>query len=176
MTKKAPDSSWYRSLVLVLTATIALSVAACGSSKHTATVGIGSSFVAKANAICAKAVAKHDGHPFPVPNFDPLHPSARDLPAVGRYFAQYGDAATNTTARLDALAAPPRQHADWEKLRALIDEAAANAQRQIAAAERSDIAGFEQTVTTARSLAKQINEIGPRLGFTSSSACSKVFG
>jgi hypothetical protein len=173
MTKKAPGSSWHRSLVLV--AAIALSVAACGGSKHTATVGIGSSFAAKANAICAKAVAKHDAHPFPVPSFNPLHPSARDLPAVGRYFAQYGNAA-GTTARLDALAAPPRHHADWEKLRALIDDAAVNAQRQIAVAERSDIAGFEQTVTTARSLAKQINEIGPRLGFTSSSACSKLFG
>jgi hypothetical protein len=175
MTKKAPGSTWHRSLVLVLTAATALSAAACGSSKHTATAGKGGSFVSKANAICAKAVAKHDGHPFPVLNFDPLHPSARDLPAVGRYFAQYGDAAA-TTARLDALAAPARHHADWERLRALIDEAAANAQRQIAAAERSDIAGFEQTVTTARSLAKQINEIGPTLGFTSSSACAKLFG
>jgi hypothetical protein len=173
VTKKAPGSNWYRSVVLVLTAATALSVAACGSSRHTATVD--SSFISKANAICAKAVVEHDGHPFPLPNFNPLHPSARDLPAVGRYFAQYGDARA-TTARLDALAVPAKHHADWEKLRALINQAAANAQRQIAVAERSDVTGFEQTVTSARSLAKQIDEIGPKLGFTSSSACSKLFG
>ena len=58
----------------------------------------------------------------------------------------------------------------------LIDQSAANAQRQIAAAERSDVTGFEQTVTIARSLGNQINQIGPNLGFTSSSACSEVFG
>lgn len=173
MTSKTPVTGFYRSAVVVLIAATALPVAACGSSKHTATADSG--FVSAANAICAQAVAKHDGHPFPLPNFDPLHPRARDLPAVGRYFAHYGDASA-TAARLDALSAPAGHHADWEKLRALIDQAAANAQRQIAAAQSSDVTGFEQTVTTARSLAKQINQTGPKLGFTSSSACSKVFG
>ncbi len=117
-----------------------------------------SSFVSTANAICAKAVAEHDGHPFPVSNFDPLHPTARDLPAVGMYISRYGDASASV-ARLDALAVPAEHHADWEKLRALIDQAAANAQRQIAA-ERSNVTRFEQTATIARSLAKQIDLLG----------------
>jgi hypothetical protein len=173
MTNKAPVTGSYRSAVVVLMAAIALSAAACGSSKHPATAG--STLVSAANAICAKAVAKHDGHPFPVPDFDPLHPRARDLPAVGGYFARYGDASA-TAARLGALSAPARHHADWEKLRALIDQAAANAQRQITAAEKPDVTGFEQTVTIARSLGNQINQIGLKFGFTSSSACSKVFG
>ena len=173
MINKTPVTSSYRPAVLALMAAFALSAAACGSGKHPATAG--SSFVSTANAICTKAVAKHDSHPFPIPNFNPLHPRAQDLPAVGRYLAQYGDGSA-TTARLDALSAPPRHHADWEKLRALIDQATANAQRQIAAAERSDVTEFEQTVITARSLTRQINQIGPELGFTSSSPCSKVFG
>ena len=173
MTNKTPVTSPYRPAVLALMAALALSAAACGSSKHPATAG--SNFVSTANAICAKAVAKHDGHPFPVPNFNPLQPRAQDLPAVGKYLAQYGDASA-TAARLDTLSAPPRHHADWEKLRLLIDQSAANAQRQIAAAERSDVTGFEQTVTIARSLGNQINQIGPNPGFTSSSACSAVFG
>lgn len=173
MTSKTAVTGPCRSAVLVLIAAMALSAAACGSSKHPATAG--SSFVPAANAICAKAVAKHDGHPFPVPDFNPLHPRAQDLPAVGSYLARYGDA-TATAARLDALSAPAGHHADWEKLRALIDQAAANAQRQIAAAEKPDVTGFEQTVTIARTLGNQINQIGPKLGFTSSSACSKVFG
>lgn len=170
---KTPVTGSYRPAVLALMAGIALSATACGSSKHPAMAD--SSLVSAANAICAKAVANHDGHPFPVPDFNPLHPRARDLPAVGRYFAQYGDTRA-TAARLDALSAPAKHHADWKQLRALIDQATAIAQRQIAAAERSDVTGFEQTVTIARSLAKQINQIGPKLGFTSSSACSKVFG
>lgn len=173
MTNKTPVTGSYRPAVLALLAAIALSVAACGSSTHPATAG--SSLVSTANAICAVAVAKHDGHPFPIPNFNPLHPRVQDLPAVGRYFARYGDASA-TAARLDALPAPPQRHADWQKLRTLIDQATANAQRQIAAAKRSDVTGFEQTVAIARSLAKQINQVGTKLGFTSSSACSKVFG
>lgn len=173
MTNKTPITGSYRSAVLVLMAATALPAVACSSSKHPATAD--SSFVSAANAICAKAVAKHDGHPFPLPDFNPLHPRSQDLPAVGRYLAHFGGASA-TAARLDALSAPAKYHADWKKLRALIDQAAANAQRQIAAAKKSDVTGFEQTVTTARSLAKQINQIGPKLGFTSSSACSKVFG
>ncbi len=79
-------------------------------------------------------------------------------------------------ARLDALSAPPQHHADWEKLRLLINQAAANSQRQIATAERSDVTGFEQTVTITHSLTRQINQIGFKIGFTSSSPCSKVLG
>jgi hypothetical protein len=169
MPGKTPVTGSDRSAVLAL----ALLAAGCGSSKHPATAD--SSFASAANAICAGAVAKHDGHPFPVPGFNPLHPRAQDLPAVGRYLAQYANARA-TAARLDALSAPAKHHADWKKLRALIDQAAASAQRQIAAAERSDVTRFEQTVTIARSLAKRINQIGPKLGFTLSSACSKVFG
>ena len=118
-----------------------------------------SSFVSTANAICAKAVAEHDGHPFPVSNFDPLHPTARDLPGVSMYISWYGDASASV-AHLEALAVPAKHHAGWEKLRALIDQVAANAQRQIAAAERSNVTRFEQTVTIARSLAKQIDLLG----------------
>lgn len=97
--------------------------------------------------------------PFPVSNFDPPHPTARDLPGVSMYISRYGDASASV-AHLDALAVPAEHHADWEKLRALIDQVAANAQRQIAAAERSNVTRFEQTVTIARSLAKQIDLLG----------------
>jgi hypothetical protein len=163
----------YRSAVLALMAAFAFSAAACGSSQAPATAD--GSFVSAANSICAGAVAKHDGHPFPVPDFDPLHPRTQDLPAVGRYLDQYGDVSA-IDARLDALPAPSQHHADWQKLGALIDQATANAQRQIAAAERSDVTGFEQTVAINQSLARQINQIAPKLGFTPSSPCSKVFG
>jgi hypothetical protein len=151
-------------------AATALSVAACASSQR----AVDTRFVAKANAICAQAVARHSAHPFPLPGFDPVHPRPADLPAVGRYFARYGSA-TATTARLDALAAPTGHQREWHELRALINQAAANARRQITAAEHADIAGFEQAVRTRR-LSTEINRIAPRLGFTSSSPCGQLFG
>ncbi len=96
---------------------------ACTSSQR----AVDTRFIAKANAICAQAVARHSTHPFPLPGFDPLHPRPADLPAVGRYFARYGGASA-TTARLDALAAPTGHQREWQELRALINQAAANAQ------------------------------------------------
>lgn len=164
-----------RAVVIGLGSTAAaVSMTACSSSNHHSTAA-DASFVSKANAICAAAVAQHAGHELPVAHFDPLHPDPADLPAIGRYFARYG-AARDTAARLDALAAPADQQAAWAKLRGLIDRAAANATTQIAAAERSDVAAFEQTVSTARSLADQIDPVGQELGFSSGSPCRKVFG
>jgi hypothetical protein len=110
-------------------AATALSVAACTSSQRE----VDTRFVAKANAICAQAVARHSGHRFPLPGFDPLHPRPADLPAVGRYFARYGGASA-TTARMYALAAPTTHQREWQELRALINQAAANARRQITVA------------------------------------------
>ncbi len=81
MINKKSVTSSYRPAVLALMPAFALSAAACGSGKHPATAG--SSFVSTANAICTKAVAKHDSHAFPIPNFNPLHPP-RPRPARDR--------------------------------------------------------------------------------------------
>jgi hypothetical protein len=158
-------------IIMVAALATALSVAACTGSQRT----VDTRFVARANAICGQSVARHSAHPFPLPGFDPLHPRPADLPAVGRYFARYGSASA-TTARLDALAAPPGGQREWQELRALINKAAANARRQITVAERADVAGFEQAVRTARHLSTEINRIAPRLGFRSSSPCGQLFG
>jgi hypothetical protein len=161
----------------VLTTAAALSMAsmaACSSSgKSNPTVD--SAFVAKANAICAVAVARQSGHALPVANFDPLHAKAQDLPAVGKYFATYGGVAM-TASQLDKLAPPTKQKNEWTTLLGLVDQDGVNADRQIAVADRSDVAEFEKTVTTARSLAERIDQIGPKVGFKSDSPCRKVFG
>jgi len=161
----------WAAIIMVAATAAALSVAACTSSQDAADTR----FVAKANAICGQAIARHSAHPFPLPGFDPLHPRPADLPAVGRYFARYGSASA-TTARLDALTAPAGHQREWQQLRALINQAAANGRRQMTVAERADVAGFEQTVRTARHLSTEINRIAPRLGFTSSSPCGQLFG
>ncbi|TVY98955.1 hypothetical protein EAS64_42625 [Trebonia kvetii] len=100
------------------TAAALLAVTACGGSGNGVTAmssasGYDAAFTARANAVCSVAVARHAGHPFPVPDFDPLHPKAADLPAVGSYLARYG-AGSAVAAQLDALApgsAPARMAA-----------------------------------------------------------------
>ena len=159
--------------LLLAVPVVALSMTACASSTHRTDVD--TAFVAKADGICARAVAQHGDAKLPVADFDPLHPNAADLPAVGRYFARYGRA-DSTAAQLDALSPPTKHAAEWAKLRALVDQAAANARQQIKLAESSDVAGFERTVHRARSLAVQIDKLGPQVGFTSGSPCDQVFG
>jgi hypothetical protein len=162
-------------IATVLTVAAALGLAACSSSSSSASGDVDSSFVAKANAICATAVAEHQGGKLPIANFDPLHPQPSQLPAIGQYFAKYGGAIATTT-QLDGLAPPGKHAADWTKLRTLLDQVAANSQRQITAAENSDVAAFETTVHTASSLSVQIDKLGPQLGFADSSPCHKVYG
>jgi hypothetical protein len=168
------STSTDRSVAVLVAIATALSIAACSSSgKHNSTVD--KAFVAKANAICAVAVARQNGHTLPVRNFDPLHPKPQDLPAVGNYFATYGGVAM-TARQLDTLAPPTKQKTEWATLRGLVDQDGVNAERQITAAGRSDVTAFEKTVTTARSLADRIDQIGPKLGFNADAECRKVFG
>jgi hypothetical protein len=157
-------------------AVAALAATACGGpTGSTAATSYDAAFTAKANAACAVAVARHAGHPFPVRDFDPLHPKPADLAAVGRYLARYG-AADTVAAQLDALAPPAAHQTEWRHLRTLIDQAAANSDRQIVAAEGADVPGFERTVQTATSLAAGIDQVSPVLGFTSASPCAQIFG
>jgi hypothetical protein len=162
----------------LVTAVAALAATACGG--HTGPAGTrattyDAAFTARANAVCAVAVARHAGHPFPVRDFDPLHSKTADLPVVARYLTRYG-AADQVAAQLDALAPPAAHQTEWRHLRTLIDQAAANSDRQIAAAEGVDIPGFERTVQTARSLAAAIDQVSLVLGFTPASPCAQVFG
>ena len=166
-------AGWKRLIAPALLTLSTASIAACSSSKSAADVD--TAFIAKANTICADAVAQHNGAAFPVADFDPLHPKAADLPAIGAYFARYGKAAA-TAARLDALGPPTERQAAWTRLRAVVDHVAENAQRQIDAARKSDVAGFEQTVRIARSLSARIEQLAPVVGFSPSSPCRKVFG
>jgi hypothetical protein len=155
-------------LVAVL---VGAGVAACGAG----TRATDERFLARADAICTEAVARHDGATFPVAGFDPEHPRAQDLPAVGDYLATYG-AASETTARLEALPAPTVNPQDWISLRAALDQVVGNAQQQVAAARRSDVTEFERTVRSARALASKVDTAATKVGFTAHSPCRKVFG
>ena len=132
-------------------------------------------FLGKVNAVCQQALADKQGHAFPLPDFDPRHPQAAQLPAVGAYFAAYGDAQLMQD-RLAAVGEPAHDAARWDRLRSLVDQASANALQQQRVAAAKDVAGFEHTLDVAQSLGKQIDHLGPGLGFTSKTECGRYFG
>ena len=148
-----------------------LLTAACGGSAKP----LDAAFVSKVNAVCQQALDDKQGHLFPLPDFDPRHPRAAQLPTVGAYFAAYGDAQMIVD-RLAAVGEPSRDAARWDRLRSLVDQASANALQQQRVASAKDVAGFEHTLDVAQSLGKQIDHIGPGLGFTSKTACGRYFG
>jgi hypothetical protein len=146
-----------------------------GASGESSYHGARADFVVQVDKVCARAVAAHAGHAFPVPKFNPEHPDASQLPIVGDYLARYGGLPT-TDAALHALD-PPAADADaWRHLLDLVDLIAANAEHQITAARARDVTGFVHSVDRASKLATKINAAGTRFGFTPKSSCGQVFG
>ena len=159
-----------RAFVQVVAVGCVVLAAACGSGSKP----LDAAFRAKVNAVCQQAIDDKQGHAFPLANFDPRHPQAAQLPAVGAYFAAYGDAQLMVD-RLAALGEPTHDAARWDQLRSLVDQASANALQQQRVAKAEDLAGFEHTLDVAQSLGKRIDKLGPRLGFTSKTACGRYF-
>ena len=147
--------------------------AACSSSGQSGGA-VESTFIARANAVCQVAVTQRESKPMPFASFDPTNPPAAELPAIGAYF---GSPSPNAVAAdLTALGPPKQNAAEWQQLLKLIDSVASNSQTQVAAAYRSDVAGFVATEKTAQSLSRKVDALGKKVGFTDSSACAKVFG
>jgi hypothetical protein len=132
-------------------------------------------FVATVEGKCQPAVAAHSGHPFPLEDFDPLHPDAQELPAVGNYFARYGGL-PSTTRALHHLTPPATDATAWKALLLLADQMTKNAQQQIYAARSLDVSAFVRTVHVSDRLTKHIDDAGARFGFTPDSPCAQVFG
>ena len=158
------------SATLLITAIAATASGCGGSSTH-----LDSGFAAKVNAACQHAISDKASHPFPLPNFDPRHPKPSELPAVGSYFAKYGDAQYMIDT-LNSAGEPSSHAADWDRLRSLVDQASRNSLTQQQVAKSKNVAGFEHTLDVSQTLAKQIDSLGKHLGFGSSSACGRYFG
>jgi hypothetical protein len=124
---------------------------------------------------CQSAVAAHSGHPFPLKDFDPLHPDPQELPTVADYFARYGGL-PSTTRALHDLTPPPDDASAWKALLGLADQMTTNARQQIDAARSRDVNTFVRTVHVSDRLMRRIDDAGARFGFTADSACGKVFG
>lgn len=162
---------------LIAAGTIVMSAVGCGGSSSTGT-GKGdahAAFLRAVEKVCARAVAAHAGHTFPVVGFDPEHPDPRRLPTVGDYFARYGGLPT-TTAALHRLSPPARDATRWRDLLVTADRMTANAQRQIKAAHARDVPTFVATVHAANQLIPRLNAAGRRVGISDGSPCRQVYG
>jgi hypothetical protein len=77
-------------------------------------------FTAGANRLCRSAAAKLATlPPFPLPNFDPLHPDPASLPAVGAFFTGPGDPRPVLSAldsQLEGLGHPVAGRAGWRSV------------------------------------------------------------
>lgn len=150
-------------------------VAGCGSDHEPAAGGKHGAFLRSVDAVCAKAVAAHTNHDFPVQDFDPESPDPSQLPAVGDYFARYGGLPA-TSAALHALHPPAEEATAWQALLADADRMTSNSERQIRAARTRDSATFVTTVHAANDLIDKINADAARLGISTDSPCHQVFG
>lgn len=132
-------------------------------------------FVALVSEVCDRAVRAHQGHDFPVEGFDPLNPDPSQLPAVGDYFANYGQLPEIEHA-LHTLRPPSADAADWSDLLRLVARVTVNAQTQIRAARARDVTTFVATVRKGDLLTEAIDGAGGQFGFQSGTACAQVFG
>jgi hypothetical protein len=153
-------------------------LAGCAGTSHSDQFALGrtprSAFIVSVEAVCQRAVKAHDGHDFPLAQFDPLHPDPSQLPAVGDYFARYGQLPETVTALHD-LTPPAADAAAWTSMLGLADRLTAVARRQIAAARDRNVSAFVSTVRTVKRLKGHIDAAGRRFGFGSESPCGQVF-
>jgi hypothetical protein len=168
-------------------ATVVLATAAvlagCGSTKKqssatsgTATVAstrIDAPFIARVNAVCAGAAA---GTPrFPYPNFDPVHPDVKLLPKVGAFFAKRQAIADAVPRQLLKLGQPATGQGTWAQMVVLAARDRAIADRQIKAAEASDVRGFVATVNEISQVSSRLGQLANEAGFPTNSPCSMIF-
>jgi hypothetical protein len=153
----------------------------CGSSKKSTTAApttasstkIDPAFIARVDAVCARA--SKGGAPFPYKNFNPEKPDVKLLPKVGAFFAKRQAIADAVPKQLRALGAPTTGQATWSQMLALATRSRAIADRQIKAAEASDVPGFVATVRAVGQVDNQLGRVANEAGFSNTSPCRMVF-
>jgi hypothetical protein len=168
-------------IAAVVAAAVLLS--GCGSSRRTTSTApetapnasskIDSAFVARADAVCARA--SKGAVRFPYRNFDPLHPDVKLLPKVGAFFAKRQAIADAVPKQLRQLGPPATGRALWTQMLTLATRDRAVADRQIKAAEASDGRGFVATVNAVSQTSNQLGHLAVAAGFSSSSPCRMIF-
>jgi hypothetical protein len=117
-------------------------------------------FIARADGLCRQAAAALDALPrFPFASFDPLHPGASVLPAVGAFFTGPGDPRPILRALdsgLHALGQPPLERGDWRQALHARDHALAVIGEQDRAALAGNVPAFVRSVHQSAASFRQI--------------------
>jgi hypothetical protein len=186
-----------RGTVLIASVLLAVGISACGSSKKststaaatpqtstqpatsipspTPATALDPAFIARANAVCARAKRSIDTHgPFPYSNFDPLHPEVGLLPKVAAFFAATRSIGDRVPLELRDLGTPRKAAGQWNELLALARQARGIADVQIKAANGSNVAAFVGTVRAVQSTNMQLGRVGLESGFGPSSPCVAI--
>jgi hypothetical protein len=141
----------------------------------TAATALDAAFIARANAVCARAKRALDAKgQFPYQSFDPLHPQVTLLPKVGAFFAARRAIGDRVPAELQALGTPHNAAGQWDQMVALSKQDRAIADRQIKAAEASDAPAFVATVNAIAATDKRLGQLALSSGFTRSSPCTAI--
>jgi hypothetical protein len=164
-------------LAAVLLAAAALT--ACGSSSDSSTQATSASSGSVAQTAYGKQLASFcsqakkelsSNPPFPYPTFNPFHPDASKLPAIGRFFEKNSLPAFEKIAA-DVKKVKPtaaeKQH--FEAFVRQLDLQVPDLKRQVAAAKSSDVSGFIATVKQLGASVSQLRAAQAALGVP---ACS----
>ena len=163
-------------------ATVLLAAAvltACGSSSDSSTQATSASSGSVAQTAYGKQLASFcsqakkelsSNPPFPYPTFNPFHPDASKLPAIGRFFEKNSLPAFEKIAA-DVKKVKPtaaeKQH--FEAFVRQLDLQVPDLKRQVAAAKSSDVSGFIATVKQLGASVSQLRAAQAALGVP---ACS----
>jgi len=169
-------------IALAPLATVLLAAAvltACGSSSDSSTQATSASSGSVAQTAYGKQLASFcsqakkelsSNPPFPYPTFNPFHPDASKLPAIGRFFEKNSLPAFEKIAA-DVKKVKPtaaeKQH--FEAFVRQLDLQVPDLKRQIAAAKSSDVSGF---IATVKQLGASVSKLRAAQAALGVPACS----
>ena len=150
------------SVSVIAIACVALGLGGCGGdSEPSASADV----VAQVEAVCAALQDELDARgDFPVDGFDPENPSPEALPVVGAYFASATAATEEALQSLRDLDAPAEIQPEFDAFTAAMAAQLASAKQQVAAAKKSDVAGFTATLATASQTIENFDQAADKLG------------
>jgi hypothetical protein len=152
------------SLATVLLAAAALT--ACGSSSNSSSQATSTSSGSVAQtpygkqlaSFCSQAKKELSSNPpFPYPTFNPFHPDASKLPAIGRFFEKNSlPAFEKIAADVKKVKPTAAEKKHFEAFVRQIDQQVPDLSRQIAAAKSSDVSGF---IVTVRQIGASVSKL-----------------
>ena len=149
-------------------ASLALATTACGGSDSaTQQSAAAARTLDRMEQICHTWNAAVSGRAFPVDNFDPQHPAAAELPAVGAYFAPAVKAEKQALASIRALTPPPELSRDIQIYASALAKLVGVAGEQVAAARAADPQRFAATLDDADARIAAVGRAANRLAVKS---------